>query len=418
MSKGSLRDFIISLGLVSTTIILTFFPVLGIESSEDDGSSSAFSIFVTIINGLALLFIVNYEINNWRKARYGSLIWYIILPLLVVLCYLFNTIFYSDMGRASYNIFFFFLPKSIPGIYIANYIFRHGKMEVLIKNMEIFFLLGSVGLIISVPTMYSSIGYDARLVTGGGHLTISYCSALFCTYFVINQMLSKKTRHEFLDFKWCNIVEIILIPCLIAICLMGGGRGGAFLLSVNVFLVAWILFRQNFFKMMLYSMAIMLLLYVLFMSLKDTEIMKGVSKGFERAFSYLSDEGIDMEETSGRDVVYSYFANLVWKKPVCGYGFFYCYDVCNKSIGMPYPHNLFLEVLLQGGLIYFILFTIMLVKVLRNSISYVKNVNVYFLPLLTYPIVVLMFSGSYMKMCLFWFLVVYALNESKYKYRI
>lgn len=418
MSKESLRDFVISLGLVSTTIILTFFPVLGIESSEDDGSNSAFAIFITVINGLALLLIIDYEINNWRKAKYGSLKWYFILPLFVALCYFFNTIFYPEMGRASYNIFFFFLPNSIPGIYIANYIFRYEKVDVLIKNLEIFFLLGSVGLIISVPTMYSSLGYDVRLAAGGGHQTISYCSALFCTFFVINQLLAKKIRYNFLDCKWYNIVEIILIPCLIAICLMGGGRGGAFLLSVNVFLVAWILFRQSFFKMMLYSIAIMLLLYVLFMSLKDSEIMMGVSNGFERAFSYLSDEGIDMEETSGRDVVYSYFANLVWKKPVGGFGFFYCYDVCNKSIGMPYPHNLFLEVLLQGGLIYFMLFIIFLIKVLRYSYLYVKNVNVYFLPLLTYPIVLLMFSGSYMKMCLFWFLVVYTLNVSRYKHRI
>lgn len=413
MSKESLRDFIVSLGLFSTTIILTFFPILGIEESEDDGGNSAFSVVVTVINGLALLLIVYYEIINWGKACRGSLSWYFVLPLFIVLCYFFNTIFYLDMGRASYNIFFFFLPNSIPGIYIANYIYRHRKMEVLVKNQEIFFLLGSLGLIISVPTMYSSLDYDVRLAAGGGHQTISYCSALFCTYFVINQLLPQKIRYEFFDKKWCNIIEIVLVPCLIVICFMGGGRGGALLLIVNFLFIVWIFSRHNFYNILLYSLAIGLLLYMLIMSLDGDDTMVSLSKGLDRAFSYFSGNGIDMSETSERDVVYSYYYNMVWNRPVLGYGFFYCYDICNKAIGMPYPHNLFLEVFLQGGLIYFFLFSIILIKVLKFSYLYIKNVNVYFLPLLTYPMVLLMFSGSYMKMCLFWFLVIYTLNKSQ-----
>src|SRR5690606_30091320 len=73
-------------------------------------------------------------------------------------------------------------------------------------------------------------------------------------------------------------------------------------------------------------------------------------KSFSRVFSYISSEGIEWDSTSGRNDLYEKAIEYISKSPIIGYGVFGMFS----EFGF-YPHNLILEVLLQGGLVYLIL---------------------------------------------------------------
>ena len=140
------------------------------------------------------------------------------------------------------------------------------------------------------------------------------------------------------------------------------------------------------------------------------------TKGMERSFSYVSDSGaIDMSQTSERDVVYQGLFQLIDNMPLNGYGFFHLYEVCQRSIQQHYPHNIFFEVLLQGGYLLFfvfcVIYAIFLKKIFNTIILHNKSICV--LPLITYPLIELLFSGTYIKSALFWFVVIYILNQDK-----
>lgn len=129
--------------------------------------------------------------------------------------------------------------------------------------------------------------------------------------------------------------------------------------------------------------------------------------GYMRATQFLAPGGgINWEGTSGRDVVYLNTIHLIEQRPVLGYGLYGMWDVINY-----YPHNLFLEVLLQGGIVYLIIFSWMLLLFVRKLFRMVKTDRRYRILgiLFLYPFVMLMFSGTYLNTSQFWFAVVFVL---------
>jgi O-antigen ligase len=109
--------------------------------------------------------------------------------------------------------------------------------------------------------------------------------------------------------------------------------------------------------------------------------------------------GINWEKTSGRDQVYSSAISFIKERPILGYGIFSYWRV------MPNPHNLFLEILLSGGIVYFFMFFSLLGRLfikLSKMIRYDCR-NKFWLVIYMYPFIMLMFSGSYLTSSMFWF---------------
>ncbi|GAA3867376.1 hypothetical protein GCM10022275_16350 [Tessaracoccus defluvii] len=121
----------------------------------------------------------------------------------------------------------------------------------------------------------------------------------------------------------------------------------------------------------------------------------------ERVFAYIGDSGVDWEGTSGRGDVYGSAFEAIDESPFFGYGLF--------SWGSEsYPHNLFLELMLNGGVLYLgvsvLIIGVLMVKLLRSPFE-----NVVVIAFAIYPLVMLQFSGSYWTAGSFWFVLGYAL---------
>ena len=126
-----------------------------------------------------------------------------------------------------------------------------------------------------------------------------------------------------------------------------------------------------------------------------------------------------MSKTSNRDILYEESIKLIKKKPLIGYGFL---DYLNQT-GFGYPHNFFLEVLLQGGLLFLIIWSIFLIYFFHRLTILIKNNKNYIviLPFVVYCFIQLLFSSTYLLEPFFWFSIIFVFTASSkhklvYKY--
>ena len=132
----------------------------------------------------------------------------------------------------------------------------------------------------------------------------------------------------------------------------------------------------------------------------------------DRAFSYISSSGIDMAQTSNRDIVFELAQKNIEANRYTGYGIFH-------TIGaFGYPQNIFLEILEGGGIFYFAFWIIILIISIKRAYFIIKiERNLLFLvPLFIYPFVNLLFSGSYLMTGMFWFVLVFVLIYKPQQY--
>ena len=113
--------------------------------------------------------------------------------------------------------------------------------------------------------------------------------------------------------------------------------------------------------------------------------------------------------TSGRDEIYSDALGFIADRPVYGYGL-YAYLFKMEM----FPHNIFLEILLQGGLLFLTVFCFMLVMSYgkyRKMLQFDKS-QILLMPFAIYAFTELLFSSSYTYEPLFWFVLTYIYNFS------
>lgn len=411
----SVINFILSLQLLIGVTFFTIIPVFGISyyGAEDSPIMMMSMVFVALVT---MAYIFFYETRHHRMAH-GSMKPYLI-PIAISLAYFFDTTCYMDMSRQSFRIFTLFICNTIPSLMIACYSYRYDKLQDIIKNVYPIAVLSSVGLILSVPTMYLAVDYDTSIGGGGGHQAISYCSAIFACYFLIDALHSEEgVRYKILDKKIFRIVDYVFVLTNVVICFIGGGRGGAVLLILNLFLTFFLMYRRSFGKLFIRSIIAVFVLYLVsIITSSDNVLYEQISKGLERAFSFISPTGsIDMSQTSERDVVYNATIKLIQDVPFYGYGIFHQYEVCLAKISQLYCHNIFLEVILQGGYLLILPFCIIYIKFMGKIWQFLNtsNLNIYLLPIISFPIVQLMFSDTYIKSSLFWFVLIYIMNYDR-----
>lgn len=123
-----------------------------------------------------------------------------------------------------------------------------------------------------------------------------------------------------------------------------------------------------------------------------------------RVFAYVGDGGVDWSGTSGRDVVYGEAVAAIENGGPFGYGLF--------SWGIDYyPHNLLLELLLNGGILYAASSAILLAAFALRAVRLPHSdpsAGV-ILPLSLYPLSMLQFSGTYMTTGPLWFFLAFML---------
>ena len=253
-----------------------------------------------------------------------------------------------------------------------------------------FHIIISLGLIVVLIRKLSLGLFSDGVVT---YQSVSYYSALM---FGIGTYLIKKEK------RFRNLaIEVVLTSTNAVICIAFGGRA-AFILLV-LYLVIAVLTRpvtKNSGRKFFVSIFVL----VLFAYFTSDPSLRGVIKyGLNRATEYLGGgSGIRWDKTSNRDIIYGAYLNEISAHIILGSGILSDYYFEGD------PHNLFIEVLYEGGLVYLMIWVLILLICLMNYIKHRSEYDYvmrYIIP--AYVIVMSLFSGSYIRNGQFWMLFGY-----------
>lgn len=397
--------FIITLSINAIFISLTV--ILGYTG---DGISSLYAPIVMLLSLISIAFITIYELFNKNikaKGKWSKLLYF--FPLLFIFFYILDALTtpYSNQS-ASLSQFLSSVSYATSGIYIAIFSYRYSKIDSLLKSFNIIMIIITIAIALSIPeTLFTNVVSFGT----GTYQTLAYFSA-FSFGINLYGILSKNNTltYKFQETSLYRFLSIVMLLIQIVGVFISGGRGGAVLLFINTFVLFYILSRHNIKKVVLFILFFVPAAYIVF-SYASPQLVSMIENRSERTFSYVGDEGLDLSETSGRDIVYLAAIDKVADNLLYGYGIFKQYDMMKKDFNTPYVHNIFIEISLQGGVILLIIFLYLIFKHFHKLKFYLKTYPERSLIIVVYlyAIVFLMFSGSYMSNTYFWFTLTYIL---------
>lgn len=287
-----------------------------------------------------------------------------------------------------------------PALYMGMYVGRSGRWRSIHDLLDPLMLLlsgGSIRALLDILTR----SWVAGGIGGATYQTLSYVSALA---FGLNLYLLRSRPSDdvrpFVRSRWYRAACLALLPLQLLAAIASGGRGGVVL--IGVYLLLELMRRRSTGGRLRSALVASAVLTTSLVLLQLTMPNTLVGASYDRAFAYLSVGGIDWSGTSGRDVVYSRALALVDERLWLGYGPFGFIAGLTPYV---YPHNLVLELLLASGLIGLMAVSAMVLImvrryfVLKHADPTLGGLGV----LVTYQVVMLMFSGSYLAAATLWF---------------
>lgn len=245
-------------------------------------------------------------------------------------------------------------------------------------------------------------GIQSYGLGGATYQSAAYTSALAYGINLYHLLFGENHhRWRFSTTRTYFVLSVALLPVQALSSLFSGGRGGVVLVALYTVVLVLLASFYRAKAQMGRGLAVISLLgaggYSILPSLMETEYAYAI---VGRVFGYIGDEGLNWGATSGRNVLYKEALQAIRESPIVGYGIF------NWHIG-DNPHNFFLELLLNGGFLYLlgwlVLLTYILMAIVRRVRVQAEALVLFMIAL--YPMVTLMFSGSYWLSPVFWFLV-------------
>ena len=395
------------MSLAVSSIQFLLFSLFGIDYDPEKGGG-----LVAILNVSSFCICVGWV--WWHELRQKAkhhVFWPYLLVVFIIFSFLFESAIFPDLTLESFagKQFTFFGVMSVPAVFLATYVYRHETYDMIARNMDIIMLISSLALILNIPTMLSVSAFQT-IGGAGGHQDISY-SAAWCLCINLTNILSdnKENRFRIFNTKLFRIVFLCLLPIQAMICILGGGRGGGVLMVAGFVIALYIYGRQHFWRTMAFAaLAIIAFAVIAISSGQFTD-------GFGRTFDYLTGNGIDLEQNMSdveRTQLRERSYQIISESPIIGYGLWNGLKVAGF-----YMHNVFLDVLISGGVVYLLIFIFFIRRVVLSIGRMIKEKRFCtLLPIALFPATMLLFSGFYMVSSLFWFSVVYALlNYKSYK---
>lgn len=389
-----------------------FFVVYGILGLTYSGSSSSDRSFVYGYMVLDIIVLVFFIANSLRNSLHGTEI------VMLVIAFLFLGVYYfapphTEDGIQDGRIF---IAESLPAILIAIVLAKSNRLNTLSRYYDLLNVMLTIGLILNFRIFTS--GSIGGLAGTTNYQALSYTAALAFSINIFGLLAGDFYPERFRVFKstFFYVLELMFLPVQMLACIMSGGRGGAILIILSFIVVFYYANKWKKKK----SRTILTLLGIaaigiLLLSILPDQYSDPISNGLSRQFSYIGDNGIDMGKTSNRDITYGKALEAFYENPVFGYGLYRYAD----KLGF-YPHNIFLQVMVQGGVFYLLMFVLFMFLVFRKAFKMLNDSsNSLLIITALYPFVQLLFSGSYTRNPLFWFLVSYlsvVKTTSKSKY--
>lgn len=410
--QKNINRFIVVVCSVALLNISLFFTVLGLLGIEYEGSESS-NIYVFYIVLVAVLSFLAYGYATIVKGVLKRELFIILIILSLFSLHILWVIFDQPGTIIFPKVLIFFLLLALPGFFAAATIVKLNLVSQVIRFAEIIFIIMALGItVFSILPTFS--GIRTASLAGASYQVLSYYSAFtFGMLLTYNIYLPRSLRLSWVSFSWYKGLSYGLILACILGCFIGGGRGAFILLITYILLTFLSVFMsknntftsKEFFNIFIRLLVVISLFISFFSFFLENDF---IQSGFSRATQFISSDGsIDIKEgSSGRDYVYQQAISYISERPLIGYGPFGFLD---KTIQ---PHNLFLEILLQFGSIGFVFFLLLLVFLAIIAIKNWSVYNYWAFALLLYPLVMIMFSGSYMHTSEFIFGVTFlAINK-------
>lgn len=403
--KNRIRDkFVVIICLFAIFAQQIFFSMSGLIGYKYGGREES-PIYIQYIVLIFIATCVMYALSYIKRPK--------ISKVEIGFCFFFTLLVASHLvwwgldGGKTYlltkNLIFFF-SLGFTGFMASRIIYAYDKWYELIKLSELFFILISVGLIISIVLPYGR-GLTETGIGGASNQAASYFSAMcFGMLGVATFRLKKGLRYKWFRGRTGLFVNISLMIALFIATIINGGRGAFILIFIfNSLIFYWIankngLSRRGVVRYVVVAISLPIIISSTLQILLDDPVL---SSGYRRATAFIGDRNrglIDMEEgSSGRDVVYDIALKGIADSPLIGYGAFSNWE---KVIQ---PHNLFLDLSLQFGVPIALILTISILVNLWRKIKPLTTEKVWILTLFLFPSVMLSFSGGYLQSAIFWF---------------
>lgn len=393
--KPSVKILLLTIALFAHILFFCYNFIFGVVYN-----SNSFLSFLMIFDIIPLYYFVKYLTSgSYSKKNVDG----VILVLFIILFILFLEDGFK--GVISRSFIAYSMPSALIGIILA----KCDKEAYFAKYLEPIMLLITSA---SIAGLKYGLGAGSMLMVdtenGMGMQSLSYYTAFAFSLNLYFLLLGDELENRFRYTKTVvyKVFSVTLLVVQLVSVLSSGGRGGSVLLILSALMIVFLKLitkkgrsKNMFFPFLLISAAI-----VLAVNFMPENILNLISIGQDRAFSYLSNGGIDMSETSNRDIVYADAIGAITDSPIIGYGLL----MKGSKFEGTWPHNLILEILLQGGFILLLIFSFIFIKFLNKLVRMIrKGHGHYILPIVLYPIVMLCFSGSYISTGLFWFSLAY-----------
>jgi O-antigen ligase len=203
-----------------------------------------------------------------------------------------------------------------------------------------------------------------------------------------------------------QIIRIVCAIILFITSLSTGGRGG-FILIVADILFWFVLYmvRRKRYKQLVVSVAFLIIGYFVVNNIIGKSV--SLQLGFARVFEFIGPEGFNWAGTSGRDVIYQKAINIIKQSPIVGYGI-----TGGNYHGVKSCHNWFLEMMVEGGILYLGFWVFLLLTFTKKIIKAVRHDECYLLiwTIFTTDFIGLMFSFISWRCTAIWFAIFYVLN--------
>lgn len=369
--------------------------LMGMRFEREEGAGSGYKIF------MAFLFLLG-TFPALKKFRGLKCEFKVLVPLFLITLFIIIGFFSQDLIPTSYYLqMVCFCP---PAICVALTMDQQNGLLGMIKWMDLLLPILAASLVFMIR--------NVMLVRLEGEVnsydqSASYYSAfLFIMDIFLLRYRDRYQAFSILDNKYYRILKIILLPYFIVACVFSGGRGAMILLIIgilyNVDLVKKITAR--FFWKTITILIILILVVSLVLSKLSFDYEELLIHNYERIFALIEGGHVNTEASAGRDNLWVDALKCWSESPIWGYGLF------SYLTHFPIrPHNLILEMLLQGGLILVAIFGYIL---LRTYLKYRKMLKIDRRQILLMPFILLTFmqlmvSGSYWVNGFFWFILVY-----------
>ncbi|MFG6114174.1 O-antigen ligase family protein [Halobacillus sp. MO56] len=350
--KTLFKDFRrgVLIGLTFTTFSLTSFPLFVLNMN---GLAASFQLLFLFLAFVYFLFkknkagFIKYLLN-----KYNLFLYFFIILLTFYL-------FFS--GTQSYGIYkiTFFILKSI-GPIIAYTMFAPLKkydIKVIITTV----IIGSILTVMNIYS-YADITSSLRVTVSANPITVARTIGLGCILLSV-LLLTEKLR---LPMK---ILYLLLIPIFMHTMLLTGSRGP--IIAVLISVIGVILLLGGFWQRLKYSTKLISSTVIIFLFMLVTNFNIQEINGYQRVMSNIMAIG---ENTSdqGRIERMQIALNGILESDYFGVGTGGFADLYSTS-ARAYPHNIFLEVFVELGIIGLILLlalmTITIFRVKKLSLN-------------------------------------------------